>query len=454
MGPNFCTLSGLSRGLRGIQLGAKKGSFSNMRVYAFKSILILLVSLSLTIPALAAPKNAILYIGDGMGIAQVTAGRIYKGNARDGALTLDTFEHIAIIRTYATNQLVADSAAAGTALAAGVKTSNGRVGTAPDGTHVPSALELAKKAGKSVGIVTTTTLTHATPACFFGHADSRVDESALATQLIEYGQVDVVLGGGRQFFIPQSATDPESGGESRRRDDRDLIAEAKAKGYKVIMRQSEFDEVRNAGADQKVLGLFNPGMMNYDAERPGDTWGEPSLAEMASLAISILSKNPNGYFLMVEGGRIDHACHDNRAYLAVTDMVAFDEAIRAGVEATKAANDTLIVVTADHETGGLAINGYGPIEIGGQELITKPAIGSVTDIISFSSGPGADRTKMEGVARDATDYRQPSLYPAGSAAHTGVDVMAWAMGPGAEAVKGTMDNDALGRLVIESLGLK
>lgn len=204
----------------------------------------------------AEPKSAILFIGDGMGVAQTTAARIYQKNARDGKLALDTFKQVALVRTYSANTMVTDSAASGTAMASGHKTDTLMIGQSPDGTLLESVLVKAKASGRSVGIVTTTSVTHATPATFYAHAANRYNEPPLATQLIEYGEVDVVLGGGRRFFMPKGIKDPESGSGSGRKDDRDLISEAKANGYTYIARTSELESVVadvKAGKDGKSV---------------------------------------------------------------------------------------------------------------------------------------------------------------------------------------------------------
>lgn len=394
----------------------------------------------------AEPDSAIFYIGDGMGPAQVTAARIYQANARDGKLALDTFDQVAIVRTYAKDRLVADSAAAGTALATGVKVNVGVISEAEDGTPIETVLEKAKKAGKSVGLVTTTTITHATPACFFAHAGSRANERALAEQLVAYGQVDVVLGGGRRYFQVG-----EGGGE-------DLIAKAKAGGYRYLQNKGEFDalaaEVASGKEPGKILGLFSNGMMSYEIERNNGPDGEPSLAEMSALAIKILSRNPKGYFLMVEGGRIDHACHDNRAHAALGDLLAFDAAIQLGLDHLKERPNTFIVVTADHETGGLSINGYPEIAIGKESLFAAQSMPGQGDILTFATGPGFKRDGMDAMSKIDPSYRQPALRMASSAAHTGVDVHAWAAGDGAEQIRGTMDNTEVGAAVIRLLGLQ
>lgn len=402
-------------------------------------------------------KNAILFIGDGMGFSQVSAGRIYKGGAAGGKLALDAFPQTAFVRTWCANRMVTDSAAAGTAMACAIKTNAGFLGITPDGKPVDSILKLAKAQGKSIGLVTTTTVTHATPAAFYANISDRGSEAEIADQLLAYGQIDLVIGGGREFFTPETENDEETGAPGKRKDGRNLMHEAETKGYRLVRRQSEHDALLadlDAGkAPEKLLALFSPGMMSYEFERSKDVWGEPSLRQMTELAIRMLSRNPKGYFLMVEGGRIDHACHSNQALLAATDMVAFDDAVAAGAESLAKHPDTFILVTADHETGGMAINGYPPIEVKEKGLFTTAPYPNLRDIVTFASGPGADRKAMEGVNRDEPRYRQPSLNQMGSAAHTAVDVGAWSMGPGSSAVHGSIDNTDIAKILRRALRL-
>ena len=410
-------------------------------------------------------RSAILFIGDGMGPTQVTAARIYQANARDGRLALDAMPRIAIVKTHAADDAVTDSAASATALASGVKTNNGFVGMTPDGASVPTLAERAKAAGKAVGIISTATITHATPACFYAHVRSRNDEAGIAAKLIASTSWDLAMGGGRQFFLPRETSDEESGRPGSRRDSRNLLDEAAQAGVRVIQRREDFDRLASdvdGGADPgRVLGVFNSSHMAYDFEREADPWGEPSIAEMTALAIRILSRDPDGYFLTVEGGRIDHACHSNNALLAITDLIAFDAAVKVGIDAAAADPSALVVATADHETGGLSINGYFPIEIGGMNLFTRPAGSGVGDLLTFASGPGARRGERgrrgarggEGAARDDPAYRQPALTYSGSAAHTGVDVHLWAAGAGSARFGGTMDNTEVALRIAAALGL-
>ena len=395
-------------------------------------------------------KSAILFIGDGMGVAQTTAARIYKGNARDGELTLDTLENVALMRTYSADTMVTDSGAAGTAMATGHKTNTRMIGQTPDGTALQSIIKMAKTQGKSVGIVSNTTITHATPASFYASGPSRYDEASFAEQLIEYGEIDVILGGGREFFIPRESEDPENGGRGARKDKRNLIDEAKAKGYTFIGRSSEM----SSAGDGKILGLFSPGMMSYELSRENDKWGEPSLEEMTRFAIERLSKNPKGFLLMVEGGRIDHASHGNRGLHTVVEVIELDEAVKASLDLTHEANDTLIVVTADHETGGMAINGYGEIDLEGTEMFKARVIIGGEHIITYATGPGADPESNGDRAKDDPGYKQPAVVPMSSAAHTGVDVIAYAQGPGSNRFRGTIDNTDIAKNIIATLGLE
>jgi alkaline phosphatase len=399
-------------------------------------------------------KSAILLIGDGMGISHVTAARIYQKNARDGALELDEFERVALVRTHSSDMTVTDSAAAATALATGKKTRYGSAGVDADGKDLDTVLERAKAAGKSVGIVTTARVTHATPAAFYANVRDRDDEEAIASQLLAYGEIDVVLGGGREFFLPESVRDAESFRNGSREDKRNLMEEAKEAGYSVVDRESEFLKLKEQlGTDsfpKKVLGLFNFSKMEYVYRRPKDRWGEPSLSEMTAFAISVLEQNPNGFFLMVEGALIDHASHENWGRVALEEVLAFDEAVGVARGFQQSHPDTLVVATADHETGGLSINGYTSVDIGGEDLFVADATGGITEVLSFSAGPGATRRKGADPS-SALNYRQPALHATESAPHTGEDVLAWAEGPGAERITGTLGNDEVGQAILDAL---
>ena len=258
------------------------------------------------------PRSVILMIADGLGPASVTMARVCKG----APLALDSFL-VGAIRTHATDALVTDSAAAATALAAGVKTRNGAIGMGPDGEPVETALELAQRRGKATGLVATSAITHATPASFAAHVRSRTMEAKIAVQELEHG-VEVLLGGGSEQFLPVL-----QGG--RRLDGRDLLGEARELGYRIV---ADRDALLALDATP-VLGLFHPEHMDFELDRPPE---QPSLTEMTVKAIELLSANPDGFFLMIEGSRIDHAAHGKDAAGHLGDILEYDRAVAAALD--------------------------------------------------------------------------------------------------------------------------
>lgn len=281
-------------------------------------------------------KNVILLIADGTGIAQLSSGQLGLVGA-DGYLNLQRMPVTGIVKTQSTNSLITDSAAGATAYSCGMKTNNGMIAFLPDESHCKTLLELAEERGLSTGLVATSTITHATPASFAAHVKSRGNQVGIAEQYVNSG-VEVFLGGGREFFIPQ---DMEG---SSRKDDRNLIEEFENNGYEYV---STADEMKNSKTD-KILGLFaNSGMESIDRT--------PTLAEMASTALSKLETNPNGFFLMVEGSQIDWAGHSNNAEYAIREVKDFDDAVKVALDFAVKDGETLVVLTADHETGGMTM---------------------------------------------------------------------------------------------------
>ncbi len=331
------------------------------------------------------PRNVILFIGDGMGFAQVAAGRAYAVGT-DGRLAMERLPHHGRITTHAMDGGVTDSAAAATALGTGWKTHNGAIATSSDGKPLETALEIAQRHGKSTGLVTTTRLTHATPACFAAHNPSRGNEVEIAQEYVRVTRPDLLLGGGAKFF-------PEA-----------LVTEAVDAGYDIVRSSVELSEVSASGRrTPKLLGLFHDVDMTYEWDRARES-AEPQLWEMTSKALELLSVDPDGFFLMVEGGRIDHAGHGNHLRRVAMEVAAFDRAVQTTLRWTRESRareaNTLILVTADHETGGLSI--HGPDE-------------------PLDSGRFVEATWTTG-------------------GHTGQDVPIWAGGPGADAVRQQMDN--------------
>lgn len=329
-------------------------------------------------------NNVILMIGDGMGAPQIglleeyarrAPHSIYNNTANKTALTkIAEAGQLGLSLTAPFGQhgsLVVDSACSATQLASGVTAGSEMIGLDRNGNIVETILEKAKAQGKMTGLVSDTRITHATPAAFAAHQAHRSFEDKIAEQLIELDHVDVLLSGGANMFLPSDIktnmfaqqTMDELGAAksiynlSKRKDNRNIILEAKNKhGYSLVFNQTQLSQVK----DNKVLGLFaNSSMANgiaYSACKKTKNCSQPSLREMTLSALDILSRSDNGFFLMIEGGQIDWAGHINDAGWMLHELLKFDEAIDAVYEWVKDRDDTLLVITADHETGGFGFS--------------------------------------------------------------------------------------------------
>ena len=440
-------------------------------------------------------KNVILFIGDGMGPVAVTASRIYKyGEA--GSLAMDTMPRAARIKTFSLDAQTTDSAPSMAAYMTGVKMRNDVISmdgatitrapstdpvtgvsssinncpTTGNGAPSPIILEQAIAKGKAAGVVTTARLTHATPAATYAHVCNRDAEYEIARQAVPGGAgynaalgpgVDVLLGGISSYWRPYDAATRRG-----RPDGRDLVTELRGMGYSYA---SDLNSLNAAPATGRLIGLFDQaqsqGHMSYELDR--DPALEPSIAQMTTKAIDILSKNANGYFLMVEGGRIDHALHGNNAKRALADTIAFDDAIKAALGKVDL-NNTLIVVTADHDHT-MAFNGYSPLgnDILGKsrEVKTKnlqwAADGKPYTTLVFGNGATPRNDPATGARADLTNvdtsvdknYKQQVAVPlGGSETHGGGDVMLFAAGAGSKVFKGSLDNTRVFGLMRQAFG--
>lgn len=291
--------------------------------------------------AAAPPRVVFFFIGDGMGFEQVKAARSYAGEP----LSFELLPHRAECRTYAADNAVTDSGAGGTALATGIKVNNGVISQEIPGTgaELLTLLEHAQQMGKMTGLVTTAYLTHATPATFGAHAASRNHLDDIAGDYLDQTRPDVLFGGGGQGLTVEAA---------------------QAAGYAVAVDAAGFSalDARTPGA--RVSALFGEDHLPYehDSIKSGEDYPYPHLSEMVAKAIEVLDRDPDGFFLMVEGARIDHAGHDNQLERMVHETLQFAAALQVAVEWAANRTDTLIIVTADHETGGLKVvedNGAG-----------------------------------------------------------------------------------------------
>jgi alkaline phosphatase len=459
------------------------------------------------VPNTGKAKNVILMIGDGMGIPMITASRIYDGQLKkqDGVsnkLAFEAMPYSALSRTYSADAQVTDSAPSATAMTTGVKTRNDILGlnssavlkdcAGAKGKEITTIFELAEKAGKATGAVTTTRITHATPAAAYAHSANRDwennkqlgDAAALgckdiADQLVNWPAGDgleVAMGGGRSNFLTIETPDPEDEGKmGERTDKRDLTKEWIAKGnnHVVVYDKAGFDTI-DVKSGPKILGLFERSHMLYEADRSKDKKGEPSLAEMTKLAIERLAQSKDGYILMIEGGRIDHAEHEGNAARALGETLAFNEAVKV-VLAMTSAEDTLVVVTADHSH---------TMTIAGYPRRDNPILGQVVDTegkktlagdgkpyttLGFMNGPGGlfpklkegetaalpagVRPDISDVDTESVDYIQQAGVPLASETHGGEDVAIYASGPQSYLFGGTVDEQYIYHVMAKASGL-
>lgn len=294
-------------------------------------------------------KGIILLIGDGMGINQVRSAEIYSRQIMDKPLSITSIATRGTTTTYSANSQVTDSAAAATALYTGHKTNNGTINVLPDGSRLFTIGHAAKKAGMSVGVLSTSRLTDATPAGVYSRSPKREDENFIAEQLVEFSP-EVAMAGGLRHFIPQ---DREG---SKRSDSKNLVDMMKAKGYTYVTSTDDLKATDPAKTD-KLFGLFAMSHLDYDLDRQNvpELQNQPRLGDMTKAALSVLERNPKGFFVMIEGGRIDHACHSHDIKASIYETLAFDEAVKVALDYQKAHPDVLVLVTADHETGGLGL---------------------------------------------------------------------------------------------------
>ena len=340
-------------------------------------------------PAASRPKNIILVIGDGMGPGALRLASLHA-HGRSGRLLMEQLPAVGLVRTASANRDVTDSAAAGTALSSGIKTDNRMIGMTPSRTVCRSIAEAAARSGRAVGILTTDSLTGATPAAFYAHVKNRNMETDIAAQSVLCGFELLIGNEHAKPFLPASA-----GG--RRSDGRNLCTELKEKGYAQVATEKELERMKG---DRKVFGF-----VSFPIRDP------ECLARVAGAAMKRLSADPEGFFLMVECSNPDWGGHHHQPDQSVAGVLMTDFVLQKALEFARKSGDTLVVVTADHETGGVA------------------------------------------AAPNREDPKTPHLYY-GTTEHTGVPVGIFAFGPGAEKFNGVMENTEIPRRFAEFWKLK
>lgn len=347
------------------------------------NLLAIIIIVTTVVYAQKQPKNVVFIIGDGMGLAHIYAGMVANGNK----LQLERFKNIGFSKTYSANNFTTDSGAGGTALACGVKTKNGMIGMGADSVAAESILEVAEKNGLSTGMVTACDITHATPASFIAHQVSRKMAEEIAADFLKT-DIDVFIGGGRKNF-------------EKRDDNRNITNELKAKGYNIAYTLDEAKKVKEG----KLAGLL------YDVHNPPMPDRGDMLPEATIAALDILDNNKKGFFMMIEGSQIDWASHDNNASQIVKEVLDLDKTIGKVLDFAEKNKNTLVIVTADHETGGLTL-------------------------------PKGNISKKETTASFSTKD------------HSGVPVPVFAFGPGADNFTGFMENISFKNKLIKLLKLK
>lgn len=420
-------------------------------------------------------KNVILMIGDGMGPAQVTAARLYaQKHYNQQQLQLDSYlvgsATTRADRGMADGQmqsgLVTDSASSGTAFATGHKTYNAAISVSNADISRPYAsfIEAAEEKGFATGLVTTARITHATPAVFAAHVRQRDNENAIALQYINSG-VDVLMGGGKDHFVTKA--------ENGKRTDKNIIGDFKAANYKLVENKEQLNSL--TADNKKVLGLFGKSHVDYTIDRGPQT---PSLAEMTKKSIDILSQNKDGFAMMVEGGRIDHAGHANDIHSNVEETLDFDRAIKEAIDFAMKDGNTTVIISADHETGGLSLSRDNIYELNledfkmlnksseliGKELKNAKTTEDVRTILAkYSKYQWTEEELQQILQGDGSSYGREgglntvvakhALIGWTGHGHSGVDVGIWGYGPAIEGLRGAHDNTDLAKVAAETIGV-
>ena len=451
-------------------------------------------------------RNVILFLADGMGPTTVAATRIFDGQTRgeqgeENYLSFEAFPHLAMAKTYNTDAQTPDSAGTMSAIVTGVKTKIGVISmtdavvtgdcAASKGAEAATIIELAESAGMATGVISTARLTHATPAATYAHAadrdwevDARLPGEAIAagcrdiaSQLIDfpYGDgLEIAIGGGRSNFLPNDQPDPEyPKTRGSRQDGRDLTAEwvRKSSNHSYVWNAEQFNDL-DAADTPRILGLFERTHMRYEADRAKDVAGEPSLAAMTAKAIDILSAEDEGYVLIVEAGRVDHAHHRGNAARALRDTQAFAEAIAIANDKTSD-RETLIIVTADH-SHTLTFAGYPrkgndilglvqspPTALEPGQKLALADDGKPYTTLGYANGPGAvmknqtngERAVPTAEAVKEINYRQAAAIFKRSETHGGQDVGIYASGPRAYLFDGTVEQNYVFHVIEYALNL-
>lgn len=394
------------------------------------------------------PFGIILFVGEGLEPGRLAATRVYAGGA-DTPLSLDSMPHVALVRNYSNDFATPDRAAAATALATGIKVNNKSIGADLDGAPVANLLELAHRAGRATGLVTDGSITNPTAAPFYSRSSDSAGATEMARQLADSSEVDLVLGGGSREFLPEAK-------DGTRKDGRDLLLDIRRKGFDLVRSKAELEAIPD-WRRPRLLGVFSPGELAF-ADQIEARSEQPSLQDMVRRAIELLQYNRAGYLLVVDAGLMRKAAEQNDGEHTLAEMVEFDRAV--AIARRYAGPKSTIVVCGDVAVGGLNLNGYPFRKDRGIAVLGLNSAGDPW--LSWASGPnggksyGAAKLAAQLPLPDATSsppsiLQEPGAFYAPAALDTLDDVIAFGIGPGAEALRGSIDNTAIFELIRDLL---
>ena len=390
------------------------------------------------------PFGIILFVSDAMVSRHLTAARLYEGGA-DHRLAIESLANVALLNNSAHDFAVPDAAAAATALATGVKVNHRALAIGPDGKALPTILELACAEGRGVGLVTNESLTSPGAAAFYAHTVDARDGAATALRLLTAPMFDVVLGGGAAHFLPKAK-------DGARADGRDLLTEFQSAGRELVRTKAALEDA-SAYRSTGLLGVFSGGPMAFSHQIESGS-EQPSLSDMVRRAIECLQTNRKGYVLVVDAALVTSAAERNEGEQVITETLAFDRAVATALH--YAGERSLIIAVGRHATGGMNLNGYPLRQDHGVALLGTNASGQPA--ITWATGPKGPApiasVPAPGEAappKPAGAKNEPAAFQTPSALNTAEDVLAVGKGPGAEKLRGFLDNTDIFRLLRDAL---
>jgi alkaline phosphatase len=398
------------------------------------------------------PFGIILFVGEGLDPARLAATRIYAYDAAT-PLQLDALAYTALLKNYSSDSTTPDTAAAATALATGVKVKNGKIGLSADGKPLVNLIERARQAGRMTGLVTDAALTDATAASFYSHASSKDDRRTLARELVEHAHVDVVLGGGAADFVSPTNADGQA-------DDTDLLQEIQDAGYDLVQSLEQLEEVprwRRA----KLFGLFSDREMAFGDDEEARV-SQPTLGDMVRRSIELLQFNRSGYLLIVDAGLMRRAAEQNDGERTLLQTLELDRAIGTALEYAGA--KSMILVCGDVAIGGMSLNGFPPRDASG--AIWFSSTSDEEPSLTWATGPNGPRAtpEVDGESEGApfaptpeptvptaAGLHQPAAIHAPTARETAADMIALGSGPGADALRGSLESTRIFEIIQDNL---